>query len=207
MHTRRKGLLDQPPPLRHFWLPVCSRRKASHPLPFPAGCVTIAVMPGVKAHDIEEALSGDKEVEAGARSPPAGNAAEAQVPDAGPAARLTLPCGEQWHAATDGMPHAGTRHHPKAWLRASLSTQDLPPPAAPQSCKDQAASEEQHCCAENGMPATERGAERQQPSSGGEEEAVDLPFDAPFAPLRPPFDFWQDAVLLSLLGGALGAFG
>ncbi|KAI3437816.1 hypothetical protein D9Q98_000263 [Chlorella vulgaris] len=33
------------------------------------------------------------------------------------------------------------------------------------------------------------------------------PFDPPFAPLRMPLTFWQDAVLLSVLGGALGALG
>lgn len=47
--------------------------------------------------------------------------------------------------------------------------------------------------------------EAQEADGGGEK--ADLPFDAPFAPLRSPFDFWQDGVLLCLLGGALGAFG
>ena len=33
------------------------------------------------------------------------------------------------------------------------------------------------------------------------------PFDAPFAPLSPPFVFWLDSVLIVLLGGFLGALG
>lgn len=32
-------------------------------------------------------------------------------------------------------------------------------------------------------------------------------FDLPFARLRPPFTFYQDALMLTLLGAALGAFG
>lgn len=43
-----------------------------------------------------------------------------------------------------------------------------------------------------------------------DDEAADAsgepPFDPAFAPLAPPFLWWQDFLLLALLGAALGAF-
>ena len=83
-------------------------------------------------------------------------------------------------------------------------------PSPPQPGKDPAASE--GCSAKAGTPPEQEEEEeeqqqQQQQQAGGGGEQADLPFDAPFAPLRQPFDFWQDAVLLCLLGGALGAFG
>lgn len=44
-----------------------------------------------------------------------------------------------------------------------------------------------------------------EPASGGG-GGPGSAFDPAFARLRPPFAFWQDALLLLLLGGAMGAF-
>lgn len=73
--------------------------------------------------------------------------------------------------------------------------------------------------AQNGLseaPAQQDGGspkDESEPPTVAEEEAepdaaIGQPaFDPAFAPLSAPFMFWQDALLLALLGGCMGAFG
>lgn len=84
---------------------------------------------------------------------------------------------------------------------------DLEKAACSGTCSGADASGEQQAVAALGAELPGCEGQGNEAVAAAHKDLGEPPFDPPFATLVPPFTFWQDAVLLALLGAALGAFG